>query len=106
MLRSAVEQRAQVLHVAELGRVPVLRELVVDDAAVADDVRAVLGERARDVLEQPRPVPRVDGDLHAEAALDGALLPLTGVKRSGFRFSAFTFGQSSRWIVMPLPSEM
>ena len=30
----------------------------------------------------------------------------TGVKRSGLRISAFTFGQSSRWIVIPLPSEM
>ena len=30
----------------------------------------------------------------------------TGVNRSGFRRSAFTFGQSSRWIVIPRPSEM
>ncbi len=30
----------------------------------------------------------------------------TGVNRSGFRRSARTFGQSSRWIVIPLPSEM
>ena len=29
-----------------------------------------------------------------------------GVNRSSLRFSAFTFGQSSRWIVIPLPSEM
>ena len=31
---------------------------------------------------------------------------LTAVNRSGFRRSAFTFGQSSRWTVMPRPSEM
>ena len=30
----------------------------------------------------------------------------TGVKRSAFCLSARTFGQSSRWIVIPLPSEM
>ena len=30
----------------------------------------------------------------------------TGVNRSGFRFSARAFGQSSRWIVMPRPREM
>ena len=30
----------------------------------------------------------------------------TGVKRSGFRINAFTFGQSARWIVIPRPSEM
>ena len=30
----------------------------------------------------------------------------TFVKRSGFFISAFAFGQSSWWIVMPLPSEM
>ena len=30
----------------------------------------------------------------------------TGVNRSGFRISARTFGQSPRWIVIPLPSEM
>ena len=65
----------------------------------------MLGEGPRDVLEQARPVPRVDGDLDAEA-LRGAAVPLDRVKRSGFRISAFTFGQSSRWIVMPLPSEM
>ena len=39
---------------------------VLDDAAVRDDVRAVLGERARDVLEEPRAIPRVDGDLDEE----------------------------------------
>src|SRR5215210_7960629 len=61
------EERPQVLHVADLGRVPVLRELVVHDTAVRDDVRAVLGERARDVLEQARPVPRVDANLDEEA---------------------------------------
>ena len=74
-------------------------------AAVLDDVRAVLGEGARDVLEQARAVPRVDGDLDAEA-LRAPPSQSTGVNRSGFRISAFTFGQSSRWIVMPLPSEM
>ena len=37
------------------------------DAAVGDDVRAVLRERARHVLEQASPVPRLDGDLDAEA---------------------------------------
>ena len=30
----------------------------------------------------------------------------TGVNRSGVRLSARTFGQSSRWMVMPRPSEM
>ena len=36
------------------------------------------------------------------------LAPLqeTGVNRSGFFFSALALGQSSRWIVMPRPSEM
>ena len=59
-------------------------------------------KRPRDVLEQARPVPRVDGDLDAEARRDAPPSHSTGVKRSGFRISAFTFGQSSRWIVMPL----
>ena len=31
---------------------------------------------------------------------------LTAVNRSGVRLSARTLGQSSRWIVMPRPSEM
>ena len=39
------------------------------------DVQAVLGERPRDVLEQPRAVPGVDRDLHPEA-LRRAALPL------------------------------
>ena len=69
------QQRAQRLHVADLGHVPVLRELVLDVAAVLDDVRAVLGERAGDVLEQARPVPGVDRDLDAEA-LRRAAVPL------------------------------
>jgi hypothetical protein len=30
----------------------------------------------------------------------------TEVKRSGFFFRAFAFGQLSSWIVMPLPGEM
>ena len=63
------------LHVADFGRVPVLRELILDHAAVADDVRAVLGERPRDVLEQPRAVPRVDRDLDAEALRRGRAVP-------------------------------
>ena len=47
----------------------------------------------------------VDGDLDAE---DCAPPPShsTGVNRSGLRMSAFEFGQSSRWIVIPRPSEM
>src|SRR5215212_4965207 len=61
------EQAPQRFHVAHFRDVPVLRELVLDVAAVLDDVRAVLGERPRDVLEQPRAVPRVDRDLHPEA---------------------------------------
>src|SRR4051812_38090577 len=35
--------------------------------AVLDDVRSMLRERPRDVLEQSGPVPGVHGDLHAEA---------------------------------------
>src|SRR5437763_9645060 len=62
-----IEQRSQRVHVPDLRDVPVLRELILDDAAVRDDVRAVLGEGPGDVLEQPRAVPRVDGDLDAEA---------------------------------------
>ena len=31
---------------------------------------------------------------------------VTGQKRSGVRISARTLGQSSRWIVMPRPTEM
>src|SRR4051812_32458463 len=61
------QQAAELLHVADLGRVPVLRELVLDGPAVRDDVRTVLGERPGDVLEQALPVPGVDCDLHAEA---------------------------------------
>ena len=74
--------------------------------AVLDDVRAVLGERPGDVFEQPRPVPGVDRDLDAEALRRAAVPVDTFVNRSGLRLSAFTFGQSSRWIVIPLPSEM
>ena len=87
-----VHQRAQRFDVADLDRVPVLRELILDDAAVGDDVRAVLGERPRDVLEEPRPVPRVDRDLHAERLRPAAVpldrreplrLPLAAPSRSG-----------------------
>src|SRR5579864_704023 len=69
------QERAQRLEVAHLRDVPVLRHLILDRAAVRDDVRAVLGERPGDVLEQPRPVPRIDRDLHAEA-LRGRTVPL------------------------------
>ena len=31
---------------------------------------------------------------------------LTGVKRSGLRWSALALGQSSRWMVIPRPREM
>ena len=105
MLRSAVSSARSELDVADLGRVPVLRELILDAAAVGDDVRAVLGERPGDVLEQARAVPRVDRDLDAEA-LRRAALPLD--RREPLRVLAqrLTFGQSSRWIVIPLPSEM
>jgi hypothetical protein len=65
----------------------------------------VLGERPRDVLEEPCAIPRVDGDLHEEPG-DAPPSHSTGVKRSGLRWSARTFGQSSRWTVMPLPIEM
>src|SRR6185503_3255928 len=70
------QQRAEGLHVADLGRVPVLRELILDDAAVADDVRAVLGERPRNVLEQPRAIPGVDRELHTEALRRDRAVPL------------------------------
>src|SRR5262249_7092838 len=48
-----------------------------DGSAVRDDVRTVLGEGARDVLEQPRAIPRVDRDLHPEA-LRSAAVPADG----------------------------
>src|SRR5712691_11294947 len=57
------EQGSQGLHVADLGRVPVLRELILGRAAVGDDVGTVLGEGTGDVLEQPGAIPRVDRDL-------------------------------------------
>src|SRR5687768_13987560 len=60
------QQAAERLDVPDLGDVPVLRQLILDDAAVRDDVRAVLRERPRDVLEQSRAVPRVDCDVDAE----------------------------------------
>src|SRR5205823_9362794 len=62
-----VQERAQRLDVASLGLVPVLRQLILDGAAVGDDVRAMLGERPGDVLEEARAIPRVDRDLDAEA---------------------------------------
>ncbi len=46
-----VQERAQPRDVADLGRVPVLRELILDRTAVGDDVRAVLGEGAGDVFQ-------------------------------------------------------
>src|SRR5437870_701022 len=60
------QERPQLLDVADLRRVPVLGELILGRAAVGDDVGAVLGERPGHVLEQARPVPRVDRDLNAE----------------------------------------
>src|SRR4051812_18954316 len=60
------QQRTQRLDVADLDRVPVLRELILDGASVADDVGAVFGERPRDVLEEARAIPRVERELHAE----------------------------------------
>src|SRR4029079_16043462 len=70
------EKRAERLHVPELGRIPVARHAVFDGAAVRDDVRAVLGERPGDVLEQPGAIPAVDGDLDAEAGRRRVALPL------------------------------
>ena len=61
------QQRAQVINVTELSGVPVLRHPVLDGAAVGNDIRTVLRERPPHVFEQPRPVPRLDRDLHAEA---------------------------------------
>src|SRR5439155_16207226 len=69
----------------DLGDVPVPGHLVFDGAAVGDDVRAVLGERPGNVLEQARAVPGVDGDLDAEA-LAAASLPLD--RREPFRVAA------------------
>ena len=66
----------------------------------------MLGEAARDVLEQARPS---NGSTATwTRKLDVVAVPShsTGVNRSGFRISAFAFGQSSRWIVIPRPSEM
>src|SRR5437867_3930791 len=69
------QEAAQRLDVSDLRDVPVLRELVFDMAAVLDDVRPVLREGAGHILEQPRPVPRVDSDLDAEAARGAATVP-------------------------------
>src|SRR5213592_4774692 len=69
------QKAAEGLDVADLDDVPVLCELILDVPAVFDDVRAVLGEGARDVLEQPRAVPRVDRELNAEA-VGGAAVPV------------------------------
>src|SRR6478752_10847404 len=56
------QQAAQLFHVPHLDRVPVAGHLVGDVAAVLDDVRAVLGEGAGDVLEQARAIPRLERD--------------------------------------------
>ena len=52
-------------------------------AAVGDDIRAVLGEGARDVLEQACAVPGLDGDLDAEAGRRGSRLPFDGGEALG-----------------------
>src|SRR5206468_8034451 len=41
--------------------------LVLDVSAVLDDVRTVLRERPRNVLQEPRPVPGIHRELDAEA---------------------------------------
>src|SRR2546427_8542146 len=61
------QQAPELLDVADLRDVPVPRHLILDAAAVRNDVGAVLGEGPRHVLEQARAVPRLDGDLDAEA---------------------------------------
>ena len=62
-------------EIADLGDVPVPGHLILDGAAVGDDVGTVLRERPGDVLEQAWPVPGVDGDLDPEA-LAAPSLPL------------------------------
>ena len=104
ILRRAVSRAPQALHVADLGRVPVLRQLVFDDAAVGDDVRAVLGEGPRDVLEQAGPVPRVEA-IWTRKLRDPPPSHSTGVNRSGLRPAPSRSGSRARWIVMPFPSE-
>ena len=99
------QERAQRLHVADLHDVPVLRHLVVHVTGVLDDVGAVLGERPRNVLQEARPVPRVHGNLNRKLCVAPPSHSTT-VNRSGFLRSAFALGQSSRWMVIPLPSEM
>ena len=101
-----VQERAERLDVPDLGDVPVLRHLVLDVAAVLDDVGAVLGERPRDVLEQARAVPRHDRDLDAEA-LRRAAVPLDRREALGVAHERTSrSGSRRRWIVIPLPSEM
>src|SRR6266536_5717940 len=73
------QETAESLDVADLDDVPVLCELILDVAAVFDDVRSVFGEGSRDVLEQTRAVPRVNRDLDEEAA-GGAAVPVDRCK--------------------------
>src|SRR5437762_1554971 len=68
------QEGPQRLHVADLGRVPVLRQLILDAAAVGHDIGAVLGKCPRDILEQAGPIPGVDGDLYTET-LRAAAVP-------------------------------
>ena len=65
----ALERR----RVGDLDDEAVLHHRAADDAARLDDVDAVLGQGAREVLEQPVAVPRVDLELDAEGLLVLAL---------------------------------
>src|SRR4029078_8782905 len=76
------EHALQLLHVADLGDVPVLGHLILRDAAVLDDVAAVLGKVAADVLQQPRAAPAVYRDLHAER-LARLAVPADGAEALG-----------------------
>src|ERR1700712_3387082 len=63
----------EALGVGDLDDELVLHHRRVDDAARLDDVEAGLGERPREVLEQPVAIPRVDLQLDAERVLVVAL---------------------------------
>ena len=77
-----------------------------DRAAGLEDVDPGLGEGSREVLEQAGSIPAVDLQLDPERGLVVSLPGDLGEPLRVACISACALGQSSRWIVMPRPSEM
>ena len=104
--RADLAQHAlQLVHVPELEEEPQVRDaLPVGRDRRRQHVHAGIGERDRDVLQQARPVERLDEDLDLVRGSTSPVSHSTSRMRSPLdETSSRAFGQSARWTDTPRP---